>query len=111
MIDSPLPEDLRSFERDESALVVRHDSGRVVRSRACGGQLCSVHVPVCTHQLLAARHFPAYRLAPVFPLGVKLHLYAIWVKIAEVDLHLEFVPPLVAHHLQLAETQFSPMAL
>ena len=76
--------------------MLRYDSRRIVRSRACRGHLCAVDVAVCIRQLLIATalHLLPFRLAAVHSVGVKLYPHTIWVKAAEIDLNFEYVLPL-----------------
>jgi len=61
-------------------------------------------VAVCVHRFLFALHLLPDRLSTVHAVGVKFYAHSIRVKIAEINLILEYVIPLVSRHLDLAET-------
>ena len=107
-----MPRDMRIFQRNRYAIVVRYDSRRIVRRRARCRHFRMVGVAVRrTHQLPYALHLHALRCATVQAIGEKFDLHRLRIEIIEIHLRLNYVPLTTGFDFHFAETKRGPVSI
>ena len=103
-IDSALPKDSGSFERNRSAIAAGDRSGGIVIRRTIRRCRRTIGVAMrCADQLPHARHLHPHRCASVYAVGIKLYPHGLRVEVIEIGMYFEHVLRAIGFNLDFAE--------
>lgn len=97
---SPLPQDIRSLQRNNGARVARNEARRMVCDGTNRRHLRAKSVArFCPGQLAARDHFMPHGVGAACSFSVKFHANIFRIEIIQVDVHFKKVPAIFGLHV------------